>query len=161
MKSVRRLLRSVLERVTKTYYEGPEPPSRLREGVLLFRLTNPAATPADWVGFASASIAAAYRDGFVRGLEWRERGLLDKPSDDADKVADAAVNEWLLADEGTPLRERLDSGNDPDDPLAGMSPAARVMHADLMGRMYGTHRVILEPVDGEVDVNDDFGKVPG
>ena len=143
MNALARFFRDALERLAGSFYEGPKPPPRLRDQVLLFRLTQPAATVLDWCDFAVGMVEAAYRDGFVRGLEWRERDLADKPTDDDLRAADEVMNSWRLADEGSPLRAALDSGVDPADPLNGMSPAARAEYADMIGRLYGTHRVVV------------------
>lgn len=71
-----RLLRNLLERLLGRYYEGPEPPARLREQVLVFAGSNRRATRAEWVEFAAGIAGEAWRTGYHRGLEWSERDLV-------------------------------------------------------------------------------------
>jgi hypothetical protein len=64
-----RLCKRLWERVIGTWDEGPEPPVRLREAVLMFANMHPRATRRDWVNFASHFAGESYRTGFIRGWE--------------------------------------------------------------------------------------------
>ena len=61
------------ERWVGVWYEGPEPPQRLGEMVVLFANMHPHATRAEWVAFASGHAGQAYMSGYVRGWERSER----------------------------------------------------------------------------------------
>jgi hypothetical protein len=71
-----RLVRNLIERWLKRYYEGPLPPRRLDQMVVVFANMHPKATRAEWVLFAARHADEAYRTGWVRGFEWCERDLL-------------------------------------------------------------------------------------
>jgi hypothetical protein len=73
-----RLLKRLAERLLGTFDEGPEPPARLREMVLMFANDNPQATRLEWVEFAAHLAGEAHRSGFVRGWEMDVR-TAEKP----------------------------------------------------------------------------------
>lgn len=147
MNIVARLLRDTFERLTARFYEGPEPPPRLRDEVLMFRLMQPNASVAAWVEFAIGLAEQSYRSGFTRGFAWHERSLAEQRPDSPERIADAEANAWSLADNNPELRAALDSGVDPNDPLAGVPPEARAAFFDQLGIYWGTHRVVVLPED--------------
>lgn len=91
-----RFLRGLVERLLGTFHEGPEPPARLREMVLLFAEMNPDATRRDWLDFASQHAAECYRTGWLRGYEATVRGGEAKPwvGDRTERMADELQPGW-------------------------------------------------------------------
>lgn len=142
---LRSALRTIAERILGRLYEGPDPPPRLRESVLLFRVMQPAANADDWESFAIANSEEAYRSGFVRGLEWYIRELDSLDPNDPERLADIARNEWSIAKSSPRLREVLAKRKDPMDPFADTTPEQR---AEIMARLaeyYGGFRVVVFP----------------
>lgn len=90
MSPLRRMLVSALERVLGRYYEGPDTPERFAERARLFRIEHHNATPDEWEGFASRLAANAYGQGWLRGVQHRERWREDEP-------------DWSLAARGVKL----------------------------------------------------------
>lgn len=82
-----RFLRRATEKLFGKWEEGPEPPQRLREIVVVFANMHPTATRQDWTTFAAEQVAEAYRCGYARGYEHAERDPAPfKPEDLADKM---------------------------------------------------------------------------
>lgn len=159
MSALLRFFRKTLEKLTERYYEGPEAPPRLRDEVLLFRAMYPGLTTEDVVMFACAAVDDAYRQGFTRGYEWRERGLLEVDNI-AERIADESAHAWDMGQD-TPLRTVLETGVDPTDPLSGVPPEARAEFFDNLGMYFGTHRVVLLDEDGNpLVVPDDPNVMP-
>lgn len=98
-----RLLGRTLERLLGTWQEGPEPPGRLDEVVLLFANARPDATRREWAHFAAGHAAEAYRQGYVRGFERGERDPAAQPwrVTPPEQVADQAFPGWR---DSEPLR---------------------------------------------------------
>jgi hypothetical protein len=127
-----RLFRNLLERFLGRYYEGPTPPPRLGEEVALWFALNPDADHARVRGYVTALLDAAYRDGFVRGYEWQERGW-EGPAIDPEQLAEAAEHDWSLADWHPRARRILTDGMDAADPLANVAaPDRRRFHEALL-----------------------------
>jgi len=140
--------RRTLERLTDRYHEGPEPPPRLRDEVLLFRAMNPGVTVDDFVLFTTIAVNDAYKQGFERGYEWRERALLD-PENAAQRAADEAAHDWDVTNGNPEMRAILESGEDPRDPLRGVPAEERAKFFDTLGAYYGTHRVVVVDDEGK------------
>lgn len=68
-----RVVRRLLEKLLDRWKEGPDPPTRLREEVRLFRHMHPNADAREWERYAVAKAETAWRDAFARGFEWNER----------------------------------------------------------------------------------------
>lgn len=68
-----KLARQLVHRAAKTFYEGPEPPKRLRAMIEDFAVNNPHAVRAEWIEFCVNFAEECYRVGYMRGFEWRER----------------------------------------------------------------------------------------
>jgi hypothetical protein len=68
-----RWLHRLLERWMGRYYEGPNPPDRLGEMVIVFANEYPTITRQEWADYASAHARNCYRAGFMRGMEYIER----------------------------------------------------------------------------------------
>jgi hypothetical protein len=66
-------LKRTRERWAGVYNEGPEPPQRLAQHVVIFAQAHPRATVAEWAAFASNHAAESYRAGYARGYEWSAR----------------------------------------------------------------------------------------
>ena len=104
-----RWVRKTAERLFGKYYEGPDPPERLRALVLDFAERHPRATRAEWVEFAASHAEECYRSGYVRGYEYTERAEERwMPDVDPEEVADAHDPNWRW----TPMRDDV---ADPDD----------------------------------------------
>lgn len=154
MNAVARFVRDTLERLAGVFYEGPQPPPRLRDEVLVFRAMHPSASVADWVEFAMQHGEASYRAGFDRGIEWRERDIANKDPHDPDRIADDEANGWTVADDDPVLRAMLERGVDPTDPLAGVPPEDRAEFVDRLGEIMGTHRVVIVTDDTPPDARE-------
>jgi len=153
MKSVREVVRGVLERMLGRLTDGPSPPPRLREAVIVFRVMYPTASIDEWEAFAIAQAEDAYRSGFVRGLEWSERELDNMDPDTPERLAEAASHDWSLAESSPSLREMLDKRYDPRDPFAHVPPEDRAAFVDQLGEYFGGFRVVVLP-DERVDPDD-------
>jgi hypothetical protein len=92
-----RLVKRMAERLLGTWREGPEPPARLRDLVLLFATDHPYATRRDWVDFTIRTVDECYRSGYIRGIERAERDPDARPWADfsPEEVADRLDPEWL------------------------------------------------------------------
>lgn len=88
----------MLEKLIGIFYEGPNPPDRIRDGVVLFKLNNPNATKQDWINFCIHYSQGCYKTGWLRGYEWIERQLDVKPENHPDRIADALSNNWRLSE---------------------------------------------------------------
>jgi len=137
----------LVEKWLGRYYEGPEPPRRLGEELRLWAALNPDVDRAAVVGYAACLVDAAYRDGFVRGYDWQERGWTG-PGVDPEALAEAAAQDWSLADANPRVRRILDAGYDPDDPLANVSAPDKRAFFDYLARGQDI-RVIPEPIQYE------------
>jgi hypothetical protein len=87
MNRVSRWFNDLYQRLRDRYYEGPNPPNRIVQIAELYADTHPRATRGDWIEFASNHAKEAYRAGWVRGFEWRERtmrGEIVREVDEAD-----------------------------------------------------------------------------
>jgi hypothetical protein len=96
-----KFIRDAWQKFTSRYYEGPEPPSRFGEIAALFANDHPDATRLDWTMFASEHARCAYREGFLRGMEYSERDLeeLRALKDlDPETLADALDPNWRTND---------------------------------------------------------------
>ncbi len=87
-------LRRQWERWVGKWYEGPTPPQRLREMVVLFANMYPHATRQEWVEFAAGHAGEAYTSGYVRGWERSER--------DPEAMPWRVTNPEMIADEMDP-----------------------------------------------------------
>jgi hypothetical protein len=147
MNSFLRFFRNTLEKLAKTFEEGPEPPLRLRDEVRMFRVMHPLATAEQWYAQCLELVDAAYRQGFARGYEWKERDL-DSSHKESERLADIAKHAVDIAEGNTNLRASLDSGIDLSDPLHGIPAEYRAEFVDALGAYSGTHRVVLLDLDG-------------
>jgi hypothetical protein len=136
-----RWLLHIVERVIGRYYEGPTPPRHVREEVRLFRVVHPHATADQWEEFAAMMAENCYRSGFVRGYEWQERDW-PGPEVEPEQLAEATAHDWSLAESDPDLAALLESGVNPEDPLAGVDADARARLYDAMGMIGETHRVV-------------------
>lgn len=133
MKSrIGRALRATLERIIGRYYEGPEPPPRLAEEVVLFRAYNPHASQDAWAEFALRFARNAYRDGFVRGLEWQQRGWLEQQAESEEQRAERARHDWQLERTNAAFAALKRAGQDPRDPAFGLNPKAQQQYYQLV-----------------------------
>lgn len=135
---LRARLRKMVERVLGRFYEGPEPSDRYAEQVFAFRRFYPRATAEEWASFASNLASNAYRDGYVRGFEWKERRLDERSDDDPELIAARARHEWERAES-----ERVRLALQAPDPLDGVSEEHKAALFDELGvRMDNAWRVV-------------------
>lgn len=127
------------EKTDGTYYEGPEPPDRLSQYVLFFAATNPGATVEAWAVFATKLAQQSYREGYVRGREWRERDL-DATLSSAEERREY---EWEWNAPQVPTTEEMAAkvGGSVLDDLP--DEESRVRYLDALGRLTGTFRVVV------------------
>jgi hypothetical protein len=110
--------------VARKFYEGPEPPPRLLEELRIFRAYHPEATGEEWEDFTLEFARSAYRDGFVRGVEWRERGWREL-DETADQKSERDAHDWLASRHNDTMKAVMELGEDPRHPAYGLSPAAK------------------------------------
>jgi hypothetical protein len=97
-----RWFRNAYEKLFGKFFEGPQPPARLGEIVIVFANKYPAATRDDWVRFATEHANECYRSGWVRGYE---RGERDPDERDIiaqarpEVLADALEHDWRWSPE--------------------------------------------------------------
>ena len=93
---VRRWLRDKFEQTIGVYYEGEEPPRRLREQVISFANLYPRATRAEWAEFAASFAEECYRAGYLRGVEWVERDEQRDPNAPTpEEIANDMDPDWI------------------------------------------------------------------
>ena len=141
---LQRWIAKLAERVVGRYYEGPEPPLRLAEQVVMFAATHKDVTVDEWARYATALAGSAYRSGYVRGLEWAERDLDKLDVGDPDVLASNEAHdfEWHAPEALTTDELQQVVGGDflaqlPDD-------AARARYLDMLGRYTGDFRVTIQ-----------------
>ena len=78
------------------WQEGPEPPVRFREYVVAWANAHRTASRLEWARAAVHFVEQAYRSGYVRGVESRERMGFSK-APDPDAAADAIDPNWRFA----------------------------------------------------------------
>lgn len=90
-----KLIRRTTERALGRYYEGPEPPKRLRQVAEEFVATHPKATRSEWLEMAVSLAEAAYKEAYDRGLGWADRDLDRRdPVDDPEALAEIEAHDW-------------------------------------------------------------------
>lgn len=146
----RQRVRALLERWLERYYEGPNPPRRYGEEVGLFDRMYPLALPEEWRTFATALAEKAYREGYMRGLEWTERDLASREEADPEVEAVTRDHEWSLWRDSPTAYERIMAG-DPNDPLDGIPREKQAEFLDQLGAVMGTHRVVVVEDDASPD----------
>jgi hypothetical protein len=88
-----RRARRALEWLLGRWYEGPEVPWRLIHEVRIFAKWRPRATRMQWARFAAGLAEECYKAGYMRGVEYVERGELSRQAD-PDAVADQIDPGW-------------------------------------------------------------------
>jgi hypothetical protein len=121
---VKRWWRRRSEKAADTYYEGPEPPDRLRESATSFANMYPSATRKQFVEMAAELAAEAYRSGWVRGFEWAERdpdalGTIN-PKIPPEVIADQIDPDWRW-------RPAVVLEGPPHEPVPEVQDAARLI----------------------------------
>lgn len=119
-----KVFRRLVDRIFRRYYEGPPPPRRLSEELRIWVALNPGLPNAVLVGYCQLLIDSAYRDGFIRGLEWRERGWASLDGS-LDQLAEIARQNASIADTNPRAAAILDTGTDPADPLRNVPDPER------------------------------------
>lgn len=149
---LRRKLAKLRDRWKGQFYEGPEPPPRLFEEVQLFKLCHPDPTPEQWEHFVVTFALNCYRDGFIRGHQWLERGW-EGPLMDPDRIAELTAHDWSLATQGGPRYDKLlTTGYNPEDPLAGSTIEQRRAFMEQLALVHGSPyqaRIDLTPYEEE------------
>lgn len=126
----------VLEHFVGRYYEGPDAPARLTDEAGTFAMLNPHASPEEWREFAEDLARSAWQQGYVRGVEHRERREmgLEVLEDEGDARSVFDDPEALAAIEAVRA----------NDPFAALSPEDRARALDEVGALAGTFRVVGE-----------------
>lgn len=137
-------IRKNADKVARHFYEGPDAPPRLFDEIEVFEKLHPDASPSEWRAFVQGAVSGAYRDGYVRGYEHKER--LPQSSDyEAAKwlETEAHRHDWSLW-QGQPtsleLRRRFEEQR--SDPFAGMTPEQRIRAFEAIGRYTGEFKVV-------------------
>ena len=144
-----RWLRRWIERWMGWYYEGPDAPRRLSEELRVWLRLNPDAPREAIEGYCVLLLEAAYRDGFVRGYEWQERGW-EGPAVDPEVLAELQAQDWSLAEQNPRVRRILEDGYDPEDPLANVASPDRRGFFDMLAQAQDI-RVVPQLVEFEGD----------
>ena len=144
-----RWIRNLVERFLGRYYEGPEVPPRLHEELALWWALNPGADDSTRIGYVTMLLEAAYRDGFVRGYDWQERGW-EGPAIDPEQLAEAAEHDWSLAESNPRARRILEDGFDAEDPLANVAAPDRRRFMEMLTSAQDIH-VLPRPIEWEDD----------
>lgn len=142
--SFTRWLRVSAEKVARRFYEGPEPPERLFDELELFEKLHPNATADEWRIVARGLVSNAYRDGYIRGFEHRERLPKDEGYERQKWLeAEAHRHDWALW-QGQPtsieLRRRFEEQR--QDPTANMTSEERSAFYEALARHNGGFRVV-------------------
>lgn len=113
-------LKRTTERFTGKFYEGPEPPKRIRAMVEAFAATHPKATRAEWLEHSVQLAEECYRSGYTRGFERYDRDPSTRPDEEAiEELAEAQRHDWSWA--GPTAVDRAIEDQVPDDSGAAMS----------------------------------------
>lgn len=144
-----RLFRRGVDKASARYYEGPTPPPRLIQAAEAFAMLNPSATQEQWVRFAARHAGEAYRSGFVRGLEWKQRSPEQMEPSTAWAVIDSDErrHDWTWADLQPSPEQLRRVVHDNQEALEQLSPEERALYEDMIGQQMGTHRITLVPTD--------------
>jgi ABC-type Fe3+ transport system substrate-binding protein len=94
MTPFKRWLVKTAEKWLGRYYEGPEPPTYIRDVVQQFVQNAPRATRDEWVAFAQDLAGEAYMAGYTRGYEYVERTTDWKPNVPPEELADLFDPAW-------------------------------------------------------------------
>lgn len=140
-----RKLRNLFERIAERYYEGPEPPHRFAEQVVMFAKHNPGATVEQWAQFATNLARGAYQAGYTRGFEWSERDLDRLNPGAPELLAEQQAHDfdWHAPEHLTSAELARTVEGDFLDKLP--DDEARARHLDAIGRYYGGFRVVVLP----------------
>jgi hypothetical protein len=147
--SFKKWFRQSAEKVARRLYEGPDPPPRLFDEVEVFERLHPGASPEDWRFFVTTAIANAYRDGYQRGYEHRERAPTDAAYDEQRALeAEAARHEWSPW-QGTPTSAEMRRAFEEQrgDPFAHLPPEERAAALAQIGQFTGTFKVVWDGQD--------------
>jgi hypothetical protein len=137
-------MRKSAERVARRFYEGPEPPPRLFDEIMIFEKLHPCPTQEQWRAFVTGSIANAYRDGYIRGYEHHERLPTSSEFEQQKWLeAEAHRHDWSLW-QGLPSSEesRRRFEEQAADPFAHLTPEERLRAFAELGRASGSFRVV-------------------
>lgn len=136
------LLRKAVRRVIGDVYEGPEVPDRYAEMVTTFAVNHPNATVDDWARFSTKLAAGAYRDAFMRALDWA-RGRA--PSSVASAIEDEQRYNFPWYAERHPTMDEL-RAIVPGDLLDELpTEEAKVAYLANLGLYQGSFRVVVVP----------------
>jgi hypothetical protein len=138
-----------LEKLLDRYYEGPEPPRRLAEEWRVWLALQQQPDIQMVNGYVGCLLEAAYRDGFVRGYDWQERGWKG-PSMDPEVLAEMQSHDWSLAESNPRVRRILEDGSDPSDPLANVAAPDKRAFIEFLAAGQGI-RVLPGPQSFEED----------
>ena len=101
-----RWIRNAFQKFIDRYYEGAVPPSRFGELAAHFANQHPEATRLDWVQFSAEHARRAYKEGFLRGMEYTERDPEERRllrTANPEELADAIDPDWRSSDPVTLL----------------------------------------------------------
>ena len=154
MKPIKFYFRRFLDKLSKNCYEGPRLPTRFRDEILLFRVNFPIANVEECIQYAIRVAEIAYENGFSRGMDWKERCLLENDKD-MERLHDEVLHNYDIAANNPNLREIIESGEDPNNPLKGVSLENHAEMFNALGEYAKTNRVVI------VDENGNFLKYFG
>lgn len=146
MGKIREWLRKLYDKLRGRFYEGPDPPERLRQAVNAYASMGEH-TMGDWIEFASRLAEESYRSGYLRGVEWHDRAA--EHGDPTDKLEQLALQErghgWSWIDQVPAEADMARLVESESDLLERMSPEARLRYEDRIAQQYGVRVVLLPP----------------
>ena len=134
MTPLARWVRNTWQKFIDRFYEGPTPPARFGELAAMFANQHPEATRLDWTQFAAEHARRAYKEGFLRGMEYTERDpeeLKLLRTADPEGLADALDPNWRSS-EPVQLLE-------PEEPIPEFRRTEREEVEDLLRRLKNEH----------------------
>ena len=134
--------RDAQEHDAATYYEGPQPPERFAHYVAAFVAAHPGGTVNDWALYATRLAHRAYREGYTRGKEWRERDIETLGGYTPEQV-DERDHGWEWRSQQMPTSEELAAKVNGDLLEDLPDDDARAKYLDALGRYAGTFRIVV------------------
>jgi hypothetical protein len=148
IKRLRRYVRDMLVRWANRVDEGPAPPLRLSEEVVIYWAINPSASRHVLRDFACASVRNAYQEGFARGYSWKLQGV--------ELASVGSMIEEQLASEQVPLWTRsprfdflMENGYDAANPFGAIPE----QHRELI-------ELIRDAANGKTPIYQQFDEPP-
>jgi len=140
-----RVFRAVAERLVASLTDGPAPPTRLSEQVIAFAASSH--TREEWAEFTTRLASGSYRDGFVRGVAWSERGLDGFARDTTEREREDATYNFPWYAPVRPTSDELKEKVEGDFYETLPDDEQKAHYLDAVGRYEGAYRLVIIPAD--------------